>query len=229
MALSKVSMALYSCIKHVHDNAESSQYHLLTRQWYLGCLVADCIMVLIMWTPASGTKELTEHFGRDRALELLTCLLAGEIATDKLVLAPYAEVIRCIGNANAETFFQGESGVRHAYWPRVWAARALAYLGDDDATPWLQGALSDAHWRVRMTAAQTLGRLGIEGYEDALIERLSDEHPRVRAAAATALGRTGNEFAIDPLQTTLEDEAEDVRERADRALARVEKRVEKSE
>ncbi len=178
-----------------------------------------------MWTPASGTKELAQHFGEERAFELLTRLLAGEVSQNELVASPYLEVLRFIGRTDATTFFQGERGKRHAYWSRVWSARALAYLGDDSAATWLQGALLDDHWRVRMTAAQTLGRLHIEGHEEALSECLVDNHPRVRAAAATALGRTGNEFAIDPLQEAIDDEAEGVRQRADRALARVEDRI----
>ena len=164
--------------------------------------------MLRMWTPAQGTKELTEHLGADRAFELLTRLLAGDVSMNELMVTPYTEVIRFIGNTDAASFFQGEAGVRHAYWPKVWAARALAYLGDDSAASWLQDSLSDVHWRVRITAAQTLGRLSIEGYEEALSEGLLYTHPRARAAAATALGRTGNEFAIDPLQEAIDDEAE---------------------
>lgn len=179
-----------------------------------------------MWTPRSGTEALAEHFGTARAFELLTRLLAGEVGQNDLVVSPYLEVLHFIGRTSNPTFFHGESGQRHLYWSRVWAARALAYLGEDSAATWLHDALSDDHWRVRMTAAQTLGRLHIEGYEEALSECLSDGHLRVRAAAATALGRTGNEFALAPLQEAIDDEAEDVRERADRALARVEERLE---
>ncbi len=180
-----------------------------------------------MWTPEGGAKGLAEHFGAERALKLLTHLLGTGGSPDELTVAPYDEVVRYIGNADAGAFFGGKSGERRVYWARVWAARALAYLGDNDAVPWLHAALSDPHWRVRMTVAQTLGRLGAEGYEDALAERLSDEHPRVRAAAATALGRTGNEFAVGPLREAVDDVVEGVREQADRALAKVEKRLER--
>lgn len=78
-------------------------------------------------------------------------------------------------------------GSRLRYWPRSWAACALAYLGDDGAGPWLVDPLDDEHWRVRMTAAQTLSRLQILRCEEELARLLDDEHQRVRAAAAAAL------------------------------------------
>jgi HEAT repeat protein len=81
------------------------------------------------------------------------------------------------------------SGDRLVYWPRSWAARALAYAGDVSVTPVLVMATTDQHWRVRMTAVRTLGRLGAAGVSDALKAAVDDEHPRVRAAAELALHR----------------------------------------
>lgn len=178
-----------------------------------------------MWKPDSGTRELVQHFGPEKAFKLLTRLLVGEVSFKELTVTPYLEVIRFISNCDATTYFQGRPGERRCYWSRAWAARALAYLGDDDAADWLLMGLEDEHWRVRMTSAQTLGRLYIEGYEEALTKCLLDSHPRVRAAAAVTLGRTGNEFALTPLQDALGDETEEVRGSADRALAKVEKRT----
>jgi len=175
------------------------------------------------WTPQRGAALLVERFGQARAFVLLTELLSGSVPLRDCVRPPYADVLRLIGNDS--TLLDDGTGSRLKYWPRSWAARALAYLGDDGAGPWLVGAVADAHWRVRMTAAQTLGRLRIEGYEEELGRVLDDPHERVRAAAATALGRTGGELAEAPLRVAMEDDAEAVRAQADRALARVEKRL----
>ncbi len=178
-----------------------------------------------MWTPARGTAQLKTRFGTEAALEFLTRLLADEVTAAALVKPPYADVLGYIGNMDAESFFSKDVLAAHTYWARAWAARSLAYLGDEDATPWLLDALDDPHWRVRMNALQALGRLGSEGHEEELSERLTDEHERVRGAAALALGRTGNEFAIGPLREALEDENEAVRRQADRALAKIEARL----
>lgn len=177
------------------------------------------------WTPALGTQQLVARLGRDRAFEVLTQLVSRRVLTQAMLRPPYAEVIRCIGQWDAGALLDGDGAEHLSYWPRSWAARALAYVGDDDAGPWLVEAFDDDHWRVRMTAAQSLGRLGAVGYEEELGRLLGDEHPRVRAAAAVALGRTGNEFALVPLRAALDDADATVRRQADRALARVERRI----
>lgn len=178
------------------------------------------------WTPAGGTATLVERVGADAAFELLTRLLVPLADPADYLRQPFVEVLRDIGDGHAVNLMGLDpTGSRLAYWPRSWAARALAYLADEAAADWLVEAASDAHWRVRMTVAQALGRLGAEGHDDALCSLLDDAHPRVRAAAATALGRTGGELALAALQGALDDAAETVRRSADRALARVEIRV----
>lgn len=178
-----------------------------------------------MWTPASGTERLVTEFGPEYTLELLTALLTEAVPPAALTVPPFSTVLQHIGNANATTFFADDVLMQHAYRARAWAARALTYLGDENAIPWLIEALDDPHWRVRMNTLQALGRLGAEGYDEVLAKRLEDEHERVRCAAALALGRTGHEFALTPLQEALEDRSEAVRQQADHALARIEKRI----
>jgi HEAT repeat protein len=178
-----------------------------------------------MWTPRQGTRELVRDLGEDEALAVLRRMLSPWLDRSLYARDPFRRVLIHIGNGHAERLLADESGVRLDYWPRSWAARALAYLSREDAGSCLIEALGDRHWRVRMTAAQSLGRLGVDGIEEALAAALSDEHERVRSAAAVALGRTGNEFAIEPLMKALDDESEAVRTHADRAMARVERRL----
>lgn len=108
-----------------------------------------------------------------------------------------------IGNGHAEGLMVDPTGARFDYWPRVWAARSMAYLGDLAAVPTLVVATQDDHWRVRMTAIQSLGRLGAEDVTPVLVVGLHDAHRRVREAAVVALGRVGNENALGPLSDYL--------------------------
>lgn len=111
--------------------------------------------------------------------------------------------LRHIGNyrlPDAYTIVSGGSPLDlrrdgNGYWARTWAARALAYIGDDRSAASLVRALHDDHWRVRMTAAQTIGRLRLRGCSAELVPLLEDDHSRVRDAAALALERTAHRDA----------------------------------
>ena len=140
------------------------------------------------WNPALGTKSLENRLGRNVALKTLIGLLTGEVSGEDLVWSPYRDALEDIGDGHATRLMTDSTGARLAYWPRVWAARSLAYLGDVRATAALVDAIGDDHWRVRMTAIQTLGRLGVEGVTSDLAGSLNDEHSRVRKAAVVALG-----------------------------------------
>jgi HEAT repeat protein len=131
-------------------------------------------------------------------------MLRGEVDPPDLAWPPYREVLLDIGNGHAQSLLTDDSGERLDYWPRVWAARALAYIGSEAERPVLVGSLTDSHWRVRMTGAQTLGRLGIEGVTPNLLEALTDDHQRVRAAVLVALGRVGDVGALARLLKELE-------------------------
>lgn len=151
------------------------------------------------WTPSSGATTLREEFGADEALDLLASLLSGEAAPAEFGGQPWSTVLRHIGNYRSPR--DGPTGhadgtpldLQHEgneYWARSWAARAMAYIGDERVGSSLAKALNDHHWRVRMTAAQTIGRLRIRGLDDELVQLLDDEYGRVRDAAALALERT---------------------------------------
>lgn len=159
------------------------------------------------------------RLGAAGAVDVLVLLLKGTVPESDLVWAPYRGVLVDIGDGHAERLMSDESGKRLGYWPRVWAARALAYVGMKEADSALLAAFADDHWRVRMTAIQTVGRLGIEGATLELLERLNDEHPRVRSAAILALERVGTEEAVEPLLRRWATGSQ--RTRAERAVARI--------
>lgn len=173
----------------------------------------------MVWTPEIGTHALVNRLGEAGSIEVLVRLLGGSVSLGDLVWAPYRRVLLDIGDGHAEQLMADESGRRLVYWPRVWAARALAYMGNKGVATALLAALGDTHWRVRMTAVQTIGRLGIDGATPQLLERLDDEHPRVRSATVLALERVGSEEAVERLlqQTATGSE----RSRAERAAARI--------
>ncbi len=151
------------------------------------------------WTPAIGTRALELRLGRTGALDTLVGLLSGEVAGRDLLEPDWAEALLDVGDGHAARLMDDPTGGRLADWPRSWAARAMAYLGDPGAAPALLAAFDDRHWRVRMTAVQSLGRLGVMGRTDRLVRMLDDEHPRVRAAAVVALGRVGGGDALPAL------------------------------
>lgn len=150
------------------------------------------------WTPSDGASALLEEFGADAALACLASLLSGEVGPAEFHHEPWSTVLSYIGNyrsAGASIVVDGGSPLDltkdgNAYWARSWAARALAYIGDERSTAPLVAALRDVHWRVRMTAAQTIGRLRLRCLADELLPLLDDEHARVSEAAALAIERT---------------------------------------
>lgn len=169
---------------------------------------------------------LAKRLGDTGAVEVLVRLLGGRVPEGDLVWAPYRDVLLDIGDGHAERLMSDGSGRRLGYWPRVWAARALAYVGSSESGSALIAALGDGHWRVRMTATQTIGRLGIEGVTPQLLEGLNDEHARVRSAAILALERVGTEEALPQLLRQPVTAGE--RARADRAMARILERANSS-
>lgn len=169
---------------------------------------------------------LVNRLGQIDAVDQLTRLLEGDVPLTDLVWPPFRTLLIDIGDGHAEGLLTDESGRRLDYWPRVWAARALSYVGSIDAGPALVEALGDDHWRVRMTATQAIGRLGIDGSTQALVERLGDEHPRVRSAAVLALQRVGTMEAVGGLLQQLEGATESHRTRVEQAMARI---IERSE
>jgi len=96
-------------------------------------------------------------------------VLEGRDVDDALVVA--------LGGPPAEYVLSGREGGKSGYWPRVWAARGLLYVWDDDATPAVVRATTDQAWRVREMAAKVIARhgLGASGHLKGAVVTMSGE------------------------------------------------------
>lgn len=108
-------------------------------------------------------------------------LLEGRQADDGLILA--------LGGAPAGYVLGGGEGGRDGYWPRVWAARGLLHVWDNQATAAIIAATADDSWRVREMAAKVVARHQVDEALSAMAALQDDPVPRVRAAVGRAIAR----------------------------------------
>lgn len=132
-----------------------------------------------------------------------------------------------LGNQTDDGWLDGGKPPGHAYWARVWAARALLYVWDDLAGPALRPAMADEQWRVREMAAKVVAARETAAVADAVAALTDDETPRVRAAAARALGVVGEGEHADRLLDLLDDPEALVVRAADRALRVLSRRLDR--
>lgn len=96
-----------------------------------------------------------------------------------------ADLIFALGGGPARWAVEGgEPGPD--YWLRVWAARGLLWVWDDQASPPVVNALRDEAWRVREMAVKVAARHRVAGATSTIAELCTDENARVRAAAERA-------------------------------------------
>lgn len=115
----------------------------------------------------------------------------------------------------------------HAYWARVWAARALLYAWDDAAADAVVGALDDEQWRVRELAAKVVRLRELAVAVDRLVDRTGDTVPRVRVAVARALAVVGEGEHAAALATMVDDPERSVSRNATAALAELSRRLDR--
>jgi HEAT repeat protein len=108
-----------------------------------------------------------------------TQLLAGADADEKLVMA--------LGGPHARRVLDHGPDSDQWYWLRVWAARGLLWVWDDNGLEALRHALGDPAWRVREMATKVVVRHLLGDLLTAVAELRADPVPRVRAAAGRAL------------------------------------------
>ena len=116
------------------------------------------------------------------------------------------ELAMILGGLTDRGWLAGGKPPGHAYWARVWAARALRYVWAESAAPAVVGALGDEHWRVRELAAKVVGDRELGEAAEHLVALLGDDTPRV-ASPPWALGRGEGEHgaaitALHPIRPT---------------------------
>lgn len=130
-------------------------------------------------TPRQSLLAECDRRGRPAVVAGCIRLLGGEEADDELILA--------LAGPHAANVLAGSEGGKSGYWPRVWAARGLLHVWDDEATPAIVQATMDEHWRVREMAAKVIAAHRLGDGLDAVAVLRDDPVPRVRAAAERAV------------------------------------------
>jgi HEAT repeat protein len=96
-----------------------------------------------------------------------------------------ASLVRILAGPAADWVL--DAGPDQAYWLRVWAARGLLWVWEDEAADAIGAALEDEAWRVREMAAKVVARHRVDEALEAVRRCQADPVPRVRAAADRAV------------------------------------------
>lgn len=172
--------------------------------------------------PEQRVEAAVQRWGEPAVVRWCTELLRGEeLADDRFALAA------TLGNLSDPEWLFGGKPPGHAYWARVWAARALRYSWEPTAAPVVLAALADEQWRVREQAAKVIGDREIGTAADRLVDLGGDPVPRVRAAAARALAEVGEGEHADVLHRLAEDPEPLVARAAGTALRRMSRRLDR--
>ena len=132
-------------------------------------------------TPRKSVEAESTRQGKAAVLAGCRALLAGREADPRLILA--------LGGRPARWAAGFDEPAGPAYWLRVWGARGLLWVWDDEATPSILAALKDDAWRVREMATRVVIRHRVH---DALplVKRLrTDPNARVRKQAERAVSQ----------------------------------------
>ncbi|NKC01938.1 MAG: hypothetical protein GKR90_26030 [Pseudomonadales bacterium] len=159
--------------------------------------------------------------------ELFCKILVADITSEQLTEdLEMHTVLRCLGGKHATKLLDDSRGAKLIHWPRVWAARTLALVGDTRCVDALELATKDTEWRVRMQAVRAVSLVCTPSrLEEIGASLVSDKSIRVRGMLATCLGRNGGTGSYMLLGTLLRDADVLVRNHAERALARLKLRL----
>lgn len=175
-------------------------------------------------TPAERVADACRRWGDAEVVRRCGRLLRsgpGAIHDDLL------ELVMVLGELTDRDWLAGGKPPGHGYWARVWAARALLYVWNDEASPAVLVALTDEQWRVREMAAKVvLARELAEGVE-ALVHGCADPVPRVRIAAARALAAVGEAEHASGLRRLLDAEERRVAAAGAAALMTMSRRLDR--
>jgi len=129
-------------------------------------------------TPRQSIERECARRGPDAVVAGCRAILRDEPADPVLLLA--------LGGPAARKFLDGDDHLDD-YWLRVWAARGLLWVWDDEATPEIVQGLADESWRVREMALKVVARQRIGDLVTEVADARRDPVARVRQAADRAL------------------------------------------
>lgn len=130
-------------------------------------------------SPRKSVEAEVERQGKPAVVAGCRALLAGREADPRLILA--------LGGRPARWAAGFDEPPGPDYWLRVWAARGLLWVWEDDAGPSVLTALSDDAWRVREMATRVVIRHRIRDALPKVKQLRNDANARVRKAAERAL------------------------------------------
>ncbi|MGI8417074.1 MAG: HEAT repeat domain-containing protein [Nakamurella sp.] len=179
------------------------------------------------WTPATGVHAAAAALGRQTLIDWCIDVLTGSA----LGVDPATPSLRWIGGAAAGTDEHRDywAGPKVAYWPRVWAARALRYVWESDAEHAVLAGLRDEAWRVRERCCALAGTHEIADAAGRLAELTSevDQTLRVRLAAITALAEVAEFEQADAISRAVTDPVPAMRQAAEQSLRRLSERLDR--
>lgn len=145
-------------------------------------------MVNSRWgiSPRQSVERECARRGKAAIVDGCRALLRGE-NTD-------ADLIVALGGPPAKWAYTGtEPGP--VYWTRVWAARGLLWVWDDEAYPEIGAALNDDAWRVREMAVRVVARHSLADLTEGIATLRDDPIRRVAGTAKRALIKLTSEGA----------------------------------
>lgn len=156
-----------------------------------------------MTSPRERVAAACDRWGAAAVVAGCTALL--RLAPGAVPTGADLELAMVLGRTMDPQWLAGGKAPGHAYWARVWGARALLYVWDDAAAPAVLVALADEHWRVREMGAKVIARREVADAADRVLPLCADETPRVRAAAARALAVVGEAEHADAVRALADD------------------------
>jgi len=176
-------------------------------------------------SPAERVAEAYDRWGEVEVVRRCAGLLALDPAEP--VAGDGLELSIVLGHLSDRAWLAGGKPPGHAYWARVWAARALRYVWRDTAAVAVMRALSDEQWRVKEMAAKVVADREI-GNAAAVLDALADDDvPRVRRAAVGALAAIGEAEQADTIRALTDDPEPTVARAAATALAKLGRRLDR--
>lgn len=175
--------------------------------------------------PHERVAAACEQWGDAEVVRRCGALL--HAAPESTVTGDGLELAMVLGGLTDRDWLAGGKPPGHAYWARVWAARALRYVWNDEASAAVTEALGDEHWRVREMAANVVKDHEVPDTADLLVALLDDDVPRVRQAAARALAVVGEGEQADAIRALLDDPDQAVAGAALTALSTLSRRLDR--